>query len=545
VFIGDDAMRIDKKEILMTSALPYGNGNPHLGHGFEFILADIMARFYRLSGRKLIYVCATDAHGTPIELRAKQHNMSPEEFVKINHEKFKKALKFLESSVDNYYITHSKENEELAVMMFKIAMENGYIYTKDIELLYCEKCKRFLPDRYVKGKCPKCGAEDQYGDICEACGSTHNPKELIDPKCAICGSKPITKKSKHYFFKLSAFSKKLEEYITKSDFQEEVKNYLMDWINKGLEDWCISRDGPYFGFKIPGEENKYFYVWWDAPIGYLASTMNYCEKKGEDWKRYWMCDETGIIHVIGKDIIYFHYLFWPAMLMACNFSLPDYIHTHGFITIGGSKMSKSRGTFIELKDYEEKVKDPEYLRFYFAYHLSNKVCDIEISNEAFIKTINNVLIGNFVNLSYRILSFSHKFLNGDVKGKVVEEYVEKSKKMLKEGREAYEYWNIKEAVEKALEIAGLGNTLFQKEEPWKKVKEKENIENVKNVIVTLLNMIKMSSVLLKPVIPSVISKIEKSMNKNLDFDNAGIVENEYHIKKPEILMKKIDDILIF
>ncbi len=536
---------INKNEILMTSALPYGNGDPHLGHCFEFILADIMARFYRMSRKKIIYVCATDAHGTPIELKAKQNNMSPEEFVKINHEKFKKALKFLESSVDNYYITHSKENEEFAIMMFKKAMEKGYIYTKHIELLYCEKCGRFLPDRYVKGKCPKCGAENQYGDVCEVCGSTHNPQELINPKCAICGSKPITKKSKHYFFKLSAFSTKLKEWINNSKFQEEVKNYLMDWINKGLEDWCISRDGPYFGFKIPGEKNKYFYVWWDAPIGYLASTMNYCKKTGEDWKKYWMTDETAIIHVIGKDIIYFHYLFWPAMLMACEFSLPDYIHTHGFITVGGSKMSKSRGTFVELKDYQKDLKDPEYLRFYFAYHLSNKVIDVEISKDTFINTINHILIGNFVNLSYRTLSFTYKFLGGYVKSEIIGKYLEKSKELLEKGKANYEIWNIKEAVENALKIASLGNTLFQKEEPWKKIKDVEKKQDVEKIMTTLLNIIKMSSVLLKPIIPSVISKIEDSMNKKFDFENAKIFEKEYKIKKPKILMKKIDNISIF
>ncbi len=530
----------------MTSALPYGNGKPHFGHVYEFIITDIAARYHRLRGRHVLYVCATDAHGTPIEINASKAGKAPLDFVLENHEKFKEVLSAFQISVDNYHITHSKENEELAREMFEAARKNGYIYTKEIELFYCKNCERFLPDRYLKGTCPKCGAEDQYGDVCEACGATYSSVQLINAYCAICGSKPVIKKSKHYFFKLSAFQDFLREYIEKSEFQQEVKNYLLSWLDKGLEDWCISRDGPYFGFKIPGEENKYFYVWWDAPIGYVASTMNYCSKKGCRWEVYWKSEKCRIVHVIGKDIIYFHYLFWPAMLKACGFSLPSHLYTHGFLTINGQKMSKSRGTFITAEEYLEKVGNVNYLRFYFAAHTSNKLVDMDLSREEFLKTINNVLVDNFANFAYRVLSFLWKYYDGRI-GKQDEAKDERTqmKKLIDEAQHDYESWNFKGAIEAVMELSTLGNAYFQKHEPWKLVKEEK--ERAHEILSFSAEIVKNLAILIKPVLPEIAGKLEKCLNiPELSWNDLERELGSGHkINKPEILIRKIEKFDLF
>ncbi len=514
---------------------------------YEFIITDIIARFYRMVGKRVIYVCATDAHGTPIEINARKAGKDPLSFVMENHEKFKKVLDEFMISVDNYHITHSDENEKIAVEMFENAREKGYIYTKEVELLYCEKCERFLPDRYVKGTCPKCGAEDQYGDVCEKCGATYTPFNLKNPRCAICGSMPVVKKSKHYFFKLSAFEEKLKHWMEEAPLQEEVKNYIKEWLEKGLEDWCISRDGPYFGFKIPEEENKYFYVWWDAPIGYIASTANYCKKAGCDWKKIWKGESHSIVHVIGKDIIYFHYLFWPAMLMASGFRLPDYLHTHGFLTVEGEKMSKSRGTFITAKDYLEKVGNPEYLRFYFAYHTSNNITDIDLSREAFMAAINNVLVGNMINFVYRVLSFLHKNFEGKTIG--VETYEQEEFRevmgLIEKARESYEKWNIKGAVETIDKLASIGNSYFQQHEPWKLVKEDKKMAH--KVLSHSLNLAKDICLMLYPVIPHTCGKALDIMNINeISWKLCGRkLEEGHEIKRPEILLRKIEKVELF
>ena len=532
--------------MLLTSALPYGNGKLHFGHVYEFIITDIVARYNRLRGRHVLYVCATDAHGTPIEINAAKAGKKPAEFVLENHEMFKKMLDAFRISVDNYHITHSRENEQLAREMFETAKKNGYIYEKDIELFYCEKCERFLPDRYIKGTCPKCNASDQYGDVCEVCGATYSSTELTDAYCAICGSKPVRRKSRHYFFRLSAFQNFLKEYIEKSNFQEEVKHYLMGWIEKGLQDWCISRDGPYFGFKIPGEENKYFYVWWDAPIGYVSSTANYCEKHGCDWREYWKNDACRIVHVIGKDIIYFHYLFWPAMLKACNFSLPAYIYTHGFLTIDGQKMSKSRGTFITAEEYLRKVGDVNYLRFYFAAHTSSKLVDIDLSREEFLKTVNNVLVDNFANFVYRVLSFLWKYYDGVV-GKQSDAKEERAKiaELINRVQYAYDNWNFKEAVESIMELAALGNAYFQKHEPWKLVKEDK--EKAQEILSFSAEIVKNLAILIKPILPEISEKIEKCLNlENLSWsDLEKKLEEGHRIKKPAIIIRKIEKFDLF
>ncbi len=532
--------------MLLTSALPYGNGKLHFGHVYEFIITDIVARYNRLKGNHVLYVCATDAHGTPIEMNAAKAGKEPLNFVLENHEDFKRLLKEFQISIDNYHITHSRENEQLAKEMFETARKRGYIYTKEIELFYCDECNRFLPDRYVRGRCPRCGAEDQYGDVCEVCGITYSSTELEDAYCALCGGKPIRRKSKHYFFRLSAFQNFLGEYIETSGFQEEIKHYLKGWLKKGLQDWCISRDGPYFGFKIPGERNKYFYVWWDAPIGYVSSTVNYCAKADCNWEDYWKSDECAIVHVIGKDIVYFHYLFWPAMLKACGFSLPSYIYTHGFLTVKGHKMSKSRGTFITAEEYLKKVGDVNYLRFYFASHTSNKLVDIDLSREEFMKTANNVLVDNFANFVYRVLSFLWKYHDGVIgeQDDAVEER-KRMAKLVKAVEDGYESWDFRKAVEAVMDLSALGNEYFQKNEPWNLVKRDKKKSH--KVLSFSVEMVKNLAVLIKPILPEIAKKIENSLNiSELTWEDLERKLSRGHrINKPEIILGRLDGLDLF
>jgi len=340
-------------KILITAALPYANGSIHIGHLLEYIQADIYARFLKLQNKDVLYICASDMHGTPVEVNAQKAGIPPEKFAEkfwIEHQQdFKSFL--IEFS--NYYKTHSPENKELCEVFYTTLKKKGYIFRKKIHVIYCTHCERSLPDRYVKGTCPNCTTADQYGDVCENCSSVLKAINLINPHCSICGKTPIQKESEHYFFTLSKFSVQLKQWLSQANFQPEVRNWLQEWMNKGLEDWCISRDAPYFGFEIPGSkketgETKYFYVWMDAPIGYISSTKNYTDKHKTTWEAYWKKGE--IYHFIGKDISYFHFLFWPAMLMAMDIPLPK-LTVHGFITVNGQKMSKSRGTFFTAKDF--------------------------------------------------------------------------------------------------------------------------------------------------------------------------------------------------
>ncbi|RMF07194.1 methionine--tRNA ligase, partial [Candidatus Woesearchaeota archaeon] len=360
------------RPVLVTSALPYANGSIHIGHLVEYIQTDIWVRFLKLIGKNAIYCCADDTHGAPIEINASKQGISPEELIaKYYKEHTEDFSKFL-IKFDSYYSTNSPENRHYAELIFSRLKEGGHIVTKEEEHTYCEHCKRFLPDRYVKGKCPKCGAEDQYGDVCEKCNATYSTVDLVDPYCVLCKNPPVRKKSRHYYFRLSHFSDFLRDWISSNkELQPEVRNHVLSWIDEGLDDWCISRDGPYFGFKIPGEENKYFYVWLDAPIGYISSTANYCKTHGNKCSAedYWTGNKADIYHFIGKDIIYFHLLFWPAMLKASGFNLPRNVFVHGFLTVNHEKMSKSRGTFLTAREFLE-FGNPEHLRYYYAANLS-------------------------------------------------------------------------------------------------------------------------------------------------------------------------------
>ena len=530
-----------KNRILVTSALPYSNGPIHLGHLVEYIQTDVFVRFLRLIGEDVIYVCADDTHGAPIEIKADELGITPEQLIADVYKEHVQDFKDFLISFDNYYTTHSQENQHYSNLIFQRLKKNGFIYTKDIEVTYCEHCKRTLPDRYVKGKCPKCNAVDQYGDVCEQCNAAYKTIDLIEPYCAICKNNPVRKSSKHYFFKLSKFSKKIESWLNKNkNLQIEVKNFAINWIKNGLEDWNVSRDSPYFGFKIPGEEDKYYYVWLDAPIGYISSTDNYCKKHGLKIEDYWNDRNCRIYHFIGKDIIYFHFLFWPAMLIGSDFQLPYHIPVHGFLTVNGEKMSKSRGTFFTAREFLQKY-NAEHLRFYYASLLSKTISDIDLNFDDFSKKINNELASNIGNFCYRVLNFLNKHFNGEIKGiDKNREVISNIKKLTKHIEENYYTLNFNETVKDILHISSLGNKYFQDNEPWKLINEDR--EKVHKILGLCMNIVKNLSILIQPILPEFSLNMQKQLNlQNLKWEDIHFELKNHKIGKDEILVRKIED----
>ncbi len=528
------------RRILVTAALPYANGPIHIGHLLEYISTDIFVRALKLLGEDVIYVCASDTHGTPIEVAAMKKGVLPAQLISDYHKEHFEDFKSFYINFDSFYSTDSPENKKFSDLFFAKLKENGLIYQKVVEQTFCEKCQRFLPDRYVKGKCPKCNAPDQYGDVCESCRLTYTTTDLVDPYCVICGSGPVRKESKQYFFKLSACSKKLEKWLNGSkNLQPEIKNYVLNWIKEGLKDWCISRDGPYFGFKIPGEVDKYYYVWLDAPIGYIASTENYCKKTKLDVLRdYWQSKNTKIIHFIGKDIIYFHYLFWPAILMEVGFNLPEDIIVHGMVTVNGEKMSKSRGNFFTAKDFLNYL-EPEHLRFYYASHLNKKIIsDVDINFREFMDEINNKLVANLSNFCFRVLTFIQNQNNGLVKEVADDKRLKAEvKKKIKLIEGYYREFNLKDAVKEILLIGDIGNRYFQKKEPWKE----KDLKRVDKTLGLCLNIVRILGSLISPVMPVFAANLQKQINvadpslRDLDFSLKN-----HRINKPAMLVKKIE-----
>ena len=388
------------RKIVVTSALPYANGPIHMGHLVEYLQTDIWVRFQKANGNQCLYFCADDTHGTPIMIKARSEGIEPEQLIKKVHAEHIRDFKNFHIEFDNYYSTHSEENRQLSKLIFNRLLEKSSIVKNEIEQAFCDGCKMFLPDRFIRGTCPRCKAENQYGDSCDSCGATYQPTDLINPACATCGAKPVRRKSLHYFFRLADYQKQLKELIASGYTGKSVSNKLDEWFAAGLKDWDISRDGPYFGFKIPGEENKFFYVWLDAPIGYIASCKNYCDKNGLDFEKVWNGKDYELYHFIGKDIMYFHALFWPAMLMGSSFKVANRLFVHGFLTVNGEKMSKSKGTFIKAETYLNHL-DPEYLRYYYASKLTSGVEDIDLNLDDFIAKINSDLVGNLANLASR------------------------------------------------------------------------------------------------------------------------------------------------
>jgi len=529
-----------KKKYLVTSALIYANGSMHIGHLLEYIQTDIFVRFLRLTGEDVIYVCADDMHGTPIQVNAEKQGITPKEFALKFHQEHKEDFSRFLISFDVYSHTDTPENKKFTDLFFEELNKKGYIYEKEIPVMYCPKCRRYLPDRFVKGICPKCGAPDQYGDVCEKCGATYDIFELKEPRCVICGEKPEKRESKHFFFKLSAFTDDLNKWLNENKgLQPEIVNYVKGWIKKGLKDWCISRDAPYFGFPVPNTENKFFYVWFDAPIGYISSTEKFCKDKGLDaLKDYWKNDRCEIIHFIGKDIVYFHFLFWPAMLMGAEFNLPKSIIVHGYVTVGKEKMSKSRGTLIKAKEFAEKF-NPELLRFYYASLLSRKLNDVDFTEEEFKHVINSELVGNVANFCYRVLSFLNKNLASTI-GKFSENHrvITECKKEFNKIKEHYQNLNFRDAVKHILKVASLGNAYFQKEEPWKVIKE--DVCKAHEVVSICANIVKNLSILLQPILPRFSSALEKQLNlSGLRWSDLGFNLKDHVINKAEIILRKV------
>lgn len=499
------------KKILITSALPYANGDIHIGHLVEYVQTDIYVRFLKLIGADVIYICASDAHGTPIEINASKRGITPEQLVQEYHERHLRDFSRFEIQFDEFYTTDSPENKKHTENIFLRAKQGGHIIEKDIEQFYCAACGRFLPDRFIKGTCPTCGALDQYGDVCEACGATYRPTDLKDARCATCGASPEIRTSRHYFVKLSDFAEYLDQWTaTPGRLQPEIRGFVHNWIQQGLQDWDISRDGPYFGFKIPGEKDKYFYVWLDAPTGYIAATEHYCQTTGKcSVEDYWdqSTAQVEIHHFIGKDIAYFHTLFWPAMLKAAGYKTPDYIHVHGFLTVDSRKMSKSRGTFITASTFAQFVR-PWYLRYYYATKLTNSIEDLDLSLEEFVNRTNSELVNNITNLISRTIGFLNKRLDSRL-GSIPQDVfplLKQVKNVLDEAKQDYLALRFNQATRKALAISDLANNYIQQKGPWTTIKT--DPERARDELTFVVNCIKMITIILKPILPSYCNRIE-------------------------------------
>jgi methionyl-tRNA synthetase len=507
------------QKILITCGLPYANGNAHLGHLVEYLLGDIYSRALKLMGEDAIFLCASDTHGAPIEVKAREANMDPAAFVEKNSLAQQADFKAFGIEFDYFYTTHSPENEKHANLIFQKLKERGHITTRDVEQYYCENDKRFLPDRFIKGVCPFCNSADQFGDVCEICGKTYNPTDLKGPFCVLCRAAPVRRSSNHYFFTLSAYTEFLQEWLsTPGRVPEETKNFVQGWIDQGLRDWDISRDGPYFGFKIPGEQDKYFYVWLDAPVGYISTTEKYCQVNGKDFNSYWHSDAK-IEHIIGKDIVYFHALFWPAMLHGSGYTLPSHVHVHGMLTVNGEKMGKARGNFINARTYLEHL-DPQYLRYFFARHMVPSVVDLDLDlgrfdektkqfdGGQFTKKVNGELVNNIVNLASRSIQLVQNVLQGRL-GKIAQSAKPKLKEFEQQANQMialYRQRNFAEILSHLIDWANWANTYQQEQEPWKVAKT--DPEKAREALTAIVNVVKLLAVWIKPVLPVFAKNIE-------------------------------------
>ena len=503
-----------QRKILVTSALPNANGPIHLGHMLEQIQTDIWVRYQKSMGNKVIYVCADDTHGTATMLKAEAESTTPEELVeKVRQEHLLDSEKFL-ISFDNYFSTHSEENREFSELIFNRLDERGLIFKKNINQLFDIEKQLFLADRFVVGDCPKCGSSGQYGDNCEVCGATYDATDLINPHSAISETKPILKESEHLFFDLPKYQSFLEHWTGSGTLQPQISNKLKEWLGSGLKAWDISRDAPYFGFQIPGTENKYFYVWMDAPIGYLASFENLCRQRDDiKFDEFWSRDtNTEVHHFIGKDIVNFHALFWPAMLDAADFRTPTKVNAHGFVTVNGTKMSKSRGTFILAKDYL-KVLNPEYLRYYYATKLNGSVDDIDLNLEDFVQRINSDLVGKIVNIASRTASFITKNFDGELADDVHDPaLLAQFKETGKQISNLYENREFNKAVREITGLADLANQYIARHEPWKLAKNPDKSSQLHLVCSQAIEMFRILQIFLKPILPNSAAKAEEFLD---------------------------------
>jgi methionyl-tRNA synthetase len=528
------------EKILVTSALPYANGPIHIGHLVEYIQTDIWVRFWKLIGRDAIYICADDTHGTPITMRARDESITPEELIKRVWHEHRRDFAGFQIKFDNYYTTHSLENRELCIEVFRALEQHGHISERTIEQAYCDFDQMFLPDRYIRGICPNCGAEDQYGDSCEVCSTTYSARELQQPYCSECGASPSWRESVHLFFRLGDFTNRLQSWLSGGHVQTEVVNKLQEWFQQGLLDWDISRDAPYFGFEIPDHPGKYFYVWLDAPIGYMASTMDWCNRTGADFAEYWRGEESRVYHFIGKDIIYFHTLFWPAMLMGAGFRTPTSVFVHGFLTVNGEKMSKSRGTFINAETYLKHL-DPQYLRYYYASKLGPGIVDIDLNLNEFINRVNAELVNKIANIPSRVLGILHKHCQGtlttlDADG---EGLFVRMRSQCEAVAQLYEEREFARVTRMLLEMSGEINDYLQARKPWKLVDE--DVAAAARVCTGALNAFKIIAILAQPILPEFTAKLTTIFElASLDWSNLDeLIENKT-VRVYEHLVQRVE-----
>ena len=584
------------RKILVTSALPYANGSIHLGHLVEYIQTDIWVRFQKMQGHTVHYVCADDTHGTPIMLRAEKEGITPEALIANVHKEHSADFKEFLVEFDNYYSTNAPENKELSQTIYRKLKANGKIATKTIEQFFDPVKNMFLPDRFIKGECPKCHAKDQYGDNCEVCGATYNPTELINAYSAVSGAAPVRKETEHYFFKLSECEAFLKDWTRSGTLQGEAANKMGEWFENGLNDWDISRDAPYFGFEIPDAPGKYFYVWLDAPIGYMASFKKLCEMNGLDFDEYWSKDsETELYHFIGKDILYFHALFWPATLEFSGYRKPTQIFAHGFLTVNGEKMSKSRGTFITARSYLEHIKNPEYLRYYYAAKLNSTMEDIDLNLEDFVARVNSDLVGKYINIASRTAGFISKRFDGEISPLIqLKESISKLEELKQKipleklgssewnqgsqlsrensywpsfsdsveliSREtslyqgvisatasvvnAYESRDYSKAVREIMLCADSVNQYVAEMKPWELAKIEGMESRLHDVCSLSLNLFKEITIQLKPVLPEIAKEIESLFNINsLSFADSGMFLSK-SINEYTHLITRVDPKLI-
>jgi methionyl-tRNA synthetase len=493
------------RKILVTSALPYANGSIHMGHLVEYIQTDIWVRFQKLRGHICTYVCASDAHGTPIMLKARELGVAPEELTERVSGEFVRDFSDFDVEFDNYHTTHSPENEALVGRIYERLRESGEIYTRTIEQAYDEKEGMFLPDRFVRGTCPRCKSEDQYGDACEVCGATYTPSDLLDPVSVLSGTTPVKRESEHYFFKLSDYEKRLREWMANATLDKNVVAKLEEWFEAGLQDWDISRDAPYFGFRIPGTADKYFYVWLDAPVGYLASFMNLCERRDDlDFNEYFRVDsDCELYHFIGKDIMYFHTLFWPAVLKGAGIRQPTSVYCHGFLTVNGQKMSKSRGTFITARAYLDNL-NPEFLRYYYAAKLGPTIEDIDLNLDDFVARVNSDLVGKLINIASRCAGFITRRFDGRLADALADqdlfaEFAGASETIAGH----FEKREFSKAMRIVMSLADKANRYIDDHKPWVMAKDETRSAEVQLVCTQGLNLFRSLMIYLVPVIPAV------------------------------------------
>ena len=529
------------RKILVTSALPYANGPLHLGHMLEQVQTDIWVRFQRSRGNHCLYICADDAHGTAIMLSAEKAGITPEEQIEqVKAAHLKDSTGFL-VHFDNYHSTHSEENRRWSETIYKRIEQQGHIAVREITQSYDQEKGLFLADRFIKGTCPKCKTPDQYGDNCEACGATYSPVDLIDPISALSGTTPVDRESDHLFFRLGDFEELLRGWTRSGSLQPAVANKLNEWIEAGLQDWDISRDAPYFGFEIPGHPGKYFYVWLDAPIGYIASTEDYCARSGEDFDSYWIReDETELYHFIGKDIVNFHGLFWPAMLHTAGLRMPNAVYAHGFLTVDGTKMSKSRGTFIMASTYLEHL-DPEYLRYYFAAKLSSGVDDIDLNLNDFVQRVNSDLVGKVVNIASRCAGFLRKKFDNSMASECSEQAL--LDEFISAGDDIaalYETRDFGRAMREIIALADRANQYIDDKKPWVLAKEEGREQEVQDVCSTGINLFRVLITYLKPVLPEMAARAEQFLQIDVDWHSlkSPLTDHQLEVFKP--LLQRVD-----